>query len=75
MINAIDTAAFQRIACRLALLSPSWHILWMADGPLVPSTGVWTGQILWGLLQLNTSFEVFPSRGFWQILLDKPLLK
>jgi hypothetical protein len=23
MINAIDTAAFQRIACRLALLSPS----------------------------------------------------
>jgi hypothetical protein len=47
----------------------------MADGPLVPSTGVWTGQISWGPLQLNASFKVFLSRGFWQMLLDKQLLK
>ncbi|KAG2059591.1 hypothetical protein BDR06DRAFT_826233, partial [Suillus hirtellus] len=47
----------------------------MADGSLVPSTGVWTGQISWGPLQLNASFKVFPSGGFWRMLIGKPLLE
>ncbi|KAG2048149.1 hypothetical protein BDR06DRAFT_896116, partial [Suillus hirtellus] len=75
MINAIDTAAFQRIARRLSPLSPSQRTLRMADGSLVPSTGVWTGHVTWGPVQVETSFEVFPSGGFWRMLIGKPLLE
>ncbi|KAG1880055.1 hypothetical protein F4604DRAFT_1521655, partial [Suillus subluteus] len=53
----------------------SQHTLRMADGSLVPSTGVWTGQVTWGPIQLETSFEVFPSGGFWHMLIGKPLLE
>ncbi|KAG1758077.1 hypothetical protein EDD22DRAFT_762312, partial [Suillus occidentalis] len=47
----------------------------MADGLLVPSTGVWTGHITWGPVQVETSFEVFPSGGLWRMLIGKPLLE
>jgi hypothetical protein len=47
----------------------------MADGSLVPSTGVWTGHVTWGPVQVETSFEVFPSGGFWRMLIGKPLLE
>ncbi|KAG2120448.1 uncharacterized protein F5147DRAFT_563369, partial [Suillus discolor] len=53
----------------------SQRTLQMADGSLVPSTGVWTGQVSWGPLQLEALFEVFPSRGFWRMLIGKPLLE
>ncbi|KIK47923.1 hypothetical protein CY34DRAFT_47231, partial [Suillus luteus UH-Slu-Lm8-n1] len=75
MINAIDTAAFQRIARRLSPLSPSSRTLRMADGSLVPSTGVWMGTISWGPTNIRTSFEVFPSGGSWRMLIGKPLLE
>jgi hypothetical protein len=47
----------------------------MADGSLVPSTGVWTGTISWGPINVHTSFEVFPSGGSWRMLIGKPLLE
>jgi hypothetical protein len=75
MINAIDTAAFQQIARRLSLLSPSSRTLRMADGSLVSSTGVWTGTISWGPINIQTAFEVFPSGGSWCMLIGKPLLE
>jgi hypothetical protein len=75
MINAIDTAAFQRIARRLSPLSPSSRTLRMADGSLVSSTGVWTGTISWGPINIQTAFEVFPSGGSWRMLIGKPLLE
>ncbi|KAG1725899.1 uncharacterized protein EDB91DRAFT_1009915, partial [Suillus paluster] len=75
MINAIDTAAYQRIARRLSPLSPSTRTLRMADGSLVPSTGVWTGTCLWGPIQIHTNFEVFPSGGSWCMLIGKLLLE
>lgn len=75
MINAIDTAAYQRIARRLSPLSPSIRTLRMADGSLVPSTGVWTGTLVWGPIEILTTFEVFPSGGSWRMLIGKPLLE
>jgi hypothetical protein len=75
MINAIDTAAHQQISRRLSLLSPSSRTLRMADGSLVPSTGVWSGTIFWGPISVQTLFKVFPSRGLWQMLIGKPLLE
>ncbi|OAX32438.1 hypothetical protein K503DRAFT_702016, partial [Rhizopogon vinicolor AM-OR11-026] len=75
MINAIDTAAYQRIACRLPPLSPSSRTLHMADGTLVPSTGIWAGMITWGPTHIHTTFEVFLSGGSWRMLLGKPLLE
>ncbi|KAF8836078.1 hypothetical protein BDN67DRAFT_866673, partial [Paxillus ammoniavirescens] len=75
MINTIDTAAHQRIARRLAPLSPSSRTLRMADGTLVPSLGVWSGMLEWGPTQILTTFEVFPSGGSWCMLIGKPLLE
>lgn len=65
MINAIDTAAYQHIARRLSPLSPSVRTLCMANRSLVLSTGVWTGTLSWGPVQVHMTFEVFPSRGSW----------
>ncbi|KAF8131679.1 hypothetical protein EV363DRAFT_1165548, partial [Boletus edulis] len=75
MINAIDTAAFQRIARRLHPLSPSSRKLRMANGSVVSSTGTWTGKFEWGPLTTHTAFEVFPSGGSWRMLIGKPLLE
>ncbi|KAF9232043.1 hypothetical protein BU15DRAFT_81671 [Melanogaster broomeanus] len=75
MINAIDTAAYQRIARRINPLSPSDRTLRMADGSLVASTGVWSGMLEWGPIKVSTTFEVFPSGGSWRMLVGKPLLE
>ena len=47
----------------------------MADGSLVPLSGLWTGTFEWGPARVETSFEVFPSGGSWQMLVGKPLLE
>ncbi|KIJ10051.1 hypothetical protein PAXINDRAFT_53842, partial [Paxillus involutus ATCC 200175] len=75
MINAIDTAAYQRITRRLNKLSTSTRTLRMADGSLVPSTGTWAGAFEWGTVQVTTTFEVFPSGRSWRMLIGKPLLE
>ncbi|KAG2151256.1 uncharacterized protein EDB93DRAFT_1071588, partial [Suillus bovinus] len=75
MINAIDAAAYQRITRRLTPLSPSSRTLRMADGSLVPLTGIWTGTVSWGPTNVQMSFEVFPSGGSWHMLIGKPLLE
>ena len=75
MINAIDTAAYQRVARRLAPLGLSTRTLRMANGSLVASSGIWNSMLEWGPLRVNTSFEVFPSGGSWRMLMGKPLLE
>ncbi|KAI6011746.1 hypothetical protein BKA83DRAFT_96138, partial [Pisolithus microcarpus] len=75
MINAMDTAAYQRVARRLAPLEPSDRTLRMADGTLVRSTGIWSGTLEWGPVKVQTAFEVFPSGGSWRMLVGKPLLE
>ncbi|KAG2359044.1 hypothetical protein BDR07DRAFT_1175502, partial [Suillus spraguei] len=34
-----------------------------------------TGTISWGPINVDMSFEVFPSRGSWCMLMGKPLLE
>ncbi|KAI9569550.1 hypothetical protein HD554DRAFT_1978643, partial [Boletus coccyginus] len=63
MINAIDMVTFQRIARRLTPLSPSSRKLRMANGSVIQSMGIWTGNLEWGPLSTHTTFEVFPSGG------------
>lgn len=75
MINAINMAAYQRIAQWLAPLGPSTHTLRMANSSLVASSGIWNGTLEWGLLCIHTTFEVFPSSSSWQMLMGKPLLE
>ena len=75
MINAIDTAGFQRIAHRLHLLSPFSQKLQMPNGLVISSTGTWAGKFEWGPLTTYASFEVFPSEGSWRMLIGKPLLE
>ena len=47
----------------------------MADGHLVASMGVWTGNITIGSAKCESSFEVFDSGGAWALLVGKPLLE
>jgi hypothetical protein len=47
----------------------------MADGFLVPSSGVWTGTFTWGPVQVHMNFKVFPSGRSWWMLIGKLLLE
>ncbi|KIM53754.1 hypothetical protein SCLCIDRAFT_82097, partial [Scleroderma citrinum Foug A] len=75
MINAVDTDTYNRVARRLITLQPSNCTLRMADGLLVPSSGIWRGAFEWGPVQVDTTFKVFPSGASWQMLVGKPLLE
>ena len=75
MINAVNTDTYNRVAWRLIALQPSNRTLRMADGLLVPSSGIWKGVFEWGPAQVETTFEVFPSGASWQMLVGKPLLE
>ncbi|KAF8950516.1 hypothetical protein BDZ97DRAFT_1617781, partial [Flammula alnicola] len=47
----------------------------MADGRLVPSHGIWHGEVsVRGIAHVGT-FEIFDSRGAWAVLFGKPLLQ
>ena len=45
MLNAIDAGMFEMVKGRLNELTASLKILRMADGHLVPSLGVWMGEV------------------------------
>jgi transposase InsO family protein len=74
MLNAIDAGVFEMVKGRLDELMASLKILRMADGRLVPSLGVWTGEVEVKGLRRGGSFEVFDSGGAWALLFGKPLL-
>ena len=60
---------------QLAELALSRKILWMADGQLVPSVGVWRGKVTVKGVSREVTFQVFKSNGALAILFGKPLLK
>lgn len=47
----------------------------MADGQLVPSAGIWNGEVTVGNTTHSGTFEVFDSNGTCVVLFGKPLLK
>src|ERR1700678_1636316 len=47
----------------------------MADGNVVPSRAVWHGKMKLGNIEVEGEFEVFDSKGSWEFLLGKPLLR
>jgi len=75
MVNVIDKPMFMKSANRLTQLTPSSRTLRMADGHLVASMGVWTGNITIGSVKCKSTFEVLDSGGAWAALIGKPLLE
>ncbi|KAG1806374.1 uncharacterized protein HD556DRAFT_1214677, partial [Suillus plorans] len=75
MINVINAEAYHTASRRIGKLLPSTHVLRMADGSLVPSLGVWSGEVKWRTARTVVTFEVFPSGGSWKVLIGKPLLQ
>ena len=75
MVSAVDLKSFQQVKHRLKPLVRSNCMLRMADGQLVPSAGVWNGEVSVGNVSHNGTFEVFDSNGAWSVLFGKPLLK
>jgi hypothetical protein len=75
MVDAIDLKEFGKVKHRLAALKQSNRVLRMADGRLVPSTGVWNGILKVANVPREGTFEVFDSNGAWSVLFGKPSLK
>jgi hypothetical protein len=75
MVDAIDLKEFGKVKHRLAALKQSNRVLRMADGRLVPSTGVWNGVLKVANVPKEGTFEVFDSNGVWSVLFGKPSLK
>lgn len=75
MCGALDSDFYDGASHRLSALKPSKKVLWMANGTLTPSWGVWKGMIEFGGRQEEGKLEVFPSRGGWAMLFGKPLLE
>ncbi|KAG6904159.1 hypothetical protein DXG01_012179, partial [Tephrocybe rancida] len=47
----------------------------MADGRLIPSAGIWEGNVRVSKASCSATFEVFESGGAWALLFGKPLLE
>jgi hypothetical protein len=47
----------------------------MTDRNIVPSKAVWQGKMKLGDIEVEGEFEVFDSKGGWEFLLRKPLLR
>src|ERR1700733_5050739 len=43
------------------------------NGSVMPSIGLWIGQVSMGKSTVMCSFEVFPSGGSWAFLVGKPM--
>ncbi|KAJ7142568.1 hypothetical protein C8R44DRAFT_603694, partial [Mycena epipterygia] len=75
MANTIDEEEYNRARSTLGELSPSQRVLRMADGRLVGSRGMWSGDVAFGGVHRRGSFKVFPSGSAWDMLFGKPLLE
>ncbi|KAF8221852.1 hypothetical protein L208DRAFT_1325810, partial [Tricholoma matsutake] len=75
MVNTVNLSVYQKCEHRLKPLDKSNCILRMADGRLVPSAGIWNGEVTVGNITRGDTFEVFDSKGAWLALFGKPLLK
>lgn len=75
MVNAIDERVYEKVEKRLSRLERSERWLRMADGRVVPSLGVWRGQISMKGVSCQGSFEIFNGGSAWELLIGKPLLE
>jgi hypothetical protein len=75
MVNAMCTSAFNRVKHHLGAMAQSKRLLRMADGAVVPSQWRWEGPIELGNTRVSAGFEVFDSKGGWDFLFGKPLLR
>ena len=65
MVNTVDLKSLQQVKHHLNSLAKSDQILHMADGQLVPSAGIWNGEVTVGNTTHGGTFEVFDSNGAW----------
>jgi hypothetical protein len=75
MREAMSTRKFHESKHRLGTLLPSSLALRMADGSIVKSSGRWEGEISVKNITGKGAFEVFDSKGNWDFLFGKTLLK
>ena len=75
MVSAMSTAAFYKIQHQLGDTRPSTCRLRMADGAVLKAQRRWEGLIGLGNAEIIGEFEVFDSKGGWDFLLGKPLLR
>jgi hypothetical protein len=75
MVSAMSTTAFNGVQNQLGNTTQSKRRLRMADGAVVPSQRRWEGPIELGKVEVIGEFEVFDSKGEWDFLLGKPLLR
>ena len=75
LANSTDEKMYLTSKSQLAALELSSRILKMADGRLVPSLGVWKGQVtVKGVSKLG-AFQVLNNNSAWALLFRKPLLE
>ncbi|OJT13168.1 Retrovirus-related Pol polyprotein from transposon 297 [Trametes pubescens] len=75
MVNVMDTELWKRIHSRLPATRSSERRLRMANGAIVPSEGNWKGVFEFEGVKVDSSFELFPSKGAWSFLIGKPMLE
>jgi hypothetical protein len=75
MVNVIDRVVFDKVKHQLSAPQPSQKVMRMANGVLIPSNGSWSGMVMVDNVQTNGTFEIFASRGAWNILFGKPMLQ
>ena len=75
LIGAMSSDLFRRIRNRIQGWHTSTKRLRMADGTITYSLACWKGKIRFGNITIDATLEVFDSKGGWNILLGKPLLR
>ena len=75
MVSAMSTTAFKGVQNQLGDMRQSKRRLRMADGAVLPSQWKWEGCIELGSVEVYGEFEVFDSKGGWDFLFGKPLLR
>ncbi|KAF8888918.1 hypothetical protein CPB84DRAFT_1684046 [Gymnopilus junonius] len=74
MVNMIDVKMWEKVKHHLTALASSSKVLRMANGQLVPSHGIWCGEVSVRGMAHAGAFEIFDSQGAWAVLFGKPLL-
>jgi hypothetical protein len=75
MVNIIDRVVFDKVKHQLSAPQPSQKVMPMANSVLILLNGSWSGMVMVDNVQTNGTFEIFASRGAWNILFGKPMLK
>ncbi|KAJ6572836.1 hypothetical protein DFH09DRAFT_1312612 [Mycena vulgaris] len=72
-VGGMDRKFYQERARRLGKMTAPTRHLRMANGNEVVPDGRWVGTVEMGGVQIHGAFDVFDSKGSWQVLFGKPL--